>query len=72
MRYSTLWMLFAGWLDWVFGSDLVGWLTEPLGLGLFVLDWVCLAGALVSAGWALIWDEPESLILAQSERWRHA
>ena len=30
---------------------------------------LCLAPAVVGA-WA--WDEPESLILAQSERWRHA
>ena len=35
--------------------------------GLRSLDWLCLFC------WSLLWwDEPESLILAQSERWRHA
>jgi hypothetical protein len=40
-------------------SDLIDGLPD------WVLAW--LGGLLV-----LIWDEPESLILAQSERWRHA
>ncbi len=37
------------------------------------VSWVCSSWSvlgLVSLGWFM--DEPESLILAQSERWRHA
>ena len=40
----------------------VGWMSERLGPVRWVLAWVT----------ALGFDEPESLILAQSERWRHA
>ncbi len=40
-----------------------------LSLGLFVDVWDWLA----CEGWLVLdADEPESLILAQSERWRHA
>ena len=48
-----------------------------LGIGLcwleYGLAWVLVSGCWVR-GWGLGWvvDEPESLILAQSERWRHA
>ena len=46
------------------------WLDRPPSVGLDerVTGLFVLADALRGIGW----DEPESLILAQSERWRHA
>ncbi len=45
-----------------FGSVRSGWIDGLSGRASVRLDELLV----------LIWDEPESLILAQSERWRHA
>ena len=43
------------------------------GLGLYVLGYlVWVTGLFVYGCFWVLMDEPESLILAQSERWRHA
>ena len=62
-------------LDWLF-ADLVEralFRLEGLGLGMVLCMFIG-AGLVLGCeawGWVGI-DEPESLILAQSERWRHA
>ena len=66
---------FRGWGCWFCGG---GWFAADVGLGLvFVLVFCwCLAWACgfcaCGLGLGVAMDEPESLILAQSERWRHA
>ena len=55
-------VLEAGWLD---GMQ-EGW---DLALGLVFLGLPAAGLSGLAGGWT---DEPESLILAQSERWRHA
>ena len=65
-----------GWLGWViFGRCFAYWIWFGLvGLGLgMVLGFVCLLifDCIFGYDHGLV-DEPESLILAQSERWRHA
>ena len=60
--WFSVWSLVLGGLDgdWV-GQCLLG----------FVVGVLCVVGAICGA-FAAGFDEPESLILAQSERWRHA
>ena len=58
----------------VYFFDMRRWMISSLddvGIGSVRLSWCfrhLLSGGCLGAGW----DEPESLILAQSERWRHA
>ena len=58
----------AGVLGWRMGGP---WVPGPVRFGLAGLGWRVPRGMCCWLGW-LDWDEPESLILAQSERWRHA
>ncbi len=63
----TLWVSVSGALI------LARWVGEPTGLGLFVAVAVSSCFGVVLPGLGIGGcDEPESLILAQSERWRHA
>jgi cytochrome b561 len=66
-----MWFRWLGCLSDVFFFDYAERCFELFklhgSLGLFVLGIL----AAFRGSWGF-WDEPESLILAQSERWRHA
>ena len=59
------------WFLWAFGIGFECWMFGIVVMGLCFSGLFGRVGSLVSAG-GLAHDEPESLILAQSERWRHA
>ena len=84
MLAALLWrvLMVVAWAGWL-GLWLLAWVAD--GFAADGLVWVGLCWlwvwlglgfgfGLVVRGWGLGWvlDEPESLILAQSERWRHA
>ena len=53
------------------GGRMVLWFGFDVGLGLGFCVFCCV-GPFGGVGMVGCYDEPESLILAQSERWRHA
>jgi hypothetical protein len=78
-RRLGLWCACEGVL-WLFGCWLCGWWCDVLvcfwdgwnGVLWAGLIWVVCEPGYTTFGCVLWVDEPESLILAQSERWRHA